>query len=326
MDDSFGPRLFGHFDFTLLFEHSIFELAPACLAVFVTPFYIYTISKGTPRVRLGSLLWVKLALAAGLTGLQIANAALWWNFPLDSTLANAAGLMSCVSAVCIIIILFAGHVYFVHSPGFLSLFLSVTMLFDIAITRTYFNRHGLATLGKVHAPLPVIKLAIVILEEVSKRTLIRAEELRTSLGHEAVAGFWNRSIFFWVNSTLLIGFRSKIAQDSLGDMDPQFSSERLQTEFRRIWEHGDEHKSKHALLLACLHTVPWLFIFIVPPRLFYIGFSYAQPFLLQEVVKVVSEEVADPAVGNGLIAAAGLVFFCKGVRNLRRYIIAHSNM
>ncbi len=173
--------------------------------------------------------------------------------------------MSCVSAVCITILLFAGHVYFLHSPGFLSMFLSVTMLFDIAITRTYFSRHGLATLGKVHATITAIKLALVILEEVSKRSLIRVEELRSSLGHEAVAGFWNRSIFFWVNSTLLIGFRSKITQSSLGNIGPQFGSERLQADFRRLWENGDDHKSKHALLLACLYTVPWLFIFIIPP-------------------------------------------------------------
>ena len=326
MDDSFGPRLFGHFDFTLLFEHSIFELAPACLVIFVAPFYIYTILKGTPRVRFGSLLWAKLALAAALNGLQIANAALWWNSPLDSSLAKAAAIMSCVSAVCIAILLLAGHVYFLHSPGFLSIFLSVTMLFDIAITRTYFNRHGLATLGAVHATISVIKLALVILEEVSKRSLIRADELRSSFGHEAVAGFWNRSIFFWVNSTLLIGFRSKITQNSLDDIGPQFGSERLQADFRRIWESGDEHKSKHALLLACLYTVPWLFIFIIPPRLFYIGFSYAQPFLLQEVVKAVSEQALDPAVANGLIAAAALVFFCKGVRRLETYLIARANL
>lgn len=313
MDESFGPRLFGHFDFTLLFEHSILELAPACFLLFVVPFYMYAVSKGTPRARFGLLLWAKLALAAALIGLQIANAVLWWSSPLNSALARAAGIMSCVSAVCILLLLFAGHVYFVHSPGFLSLFLSVTMLFDVAITRTYFNRHGLATLGKVHAPIPVVKVALVVLEEVSKRSLIRAETLRASLGHETLAGFWNRSTFFWVNATLLIGFRSDITQDSLGNLDPQFDSDKLQTDFRRIWDTGDRPKSKHALLLACLYTVPWLFILIIPPRLFFIGFSYAQPFLLQEVVKFVSEQAPDPAVADGLIGAAALIFFGKAI-------------
>lgn len=326
MDDSFGPRLFGHFDFTLLFEHSVFELAPACLIVFVAPFYTFTIWKGTPRVRFGTLLYAKMALAAALTGLQIANAVLWWNSPLDSILAKAAAIMSFVSAVGITILLFAGHVYFLHSPGFLGIFLSVTMLFDIAITRTYFKRHGLATLGKVHTTIPAIKLALVLLEEVSKRSLIRSEELRPSVSHEAVAGFWNRSVFFWVNSTLLIGFRSKITQSSLGDIGPQFGSERLQADFRHHWGNGDENKSNHALLLACLYTVPWLFIFIIPPRLFYIGFSYAQPFLLQEVVKIVSQQAPDPAVANGIIAAAALVFFCKGVRSIEHYVMACANL
>ncbi|KAJ6783517.1 hypothetical protein PWT90_02048 [Aphanocladium album] len=313
MDDSFGPRLFGHFDFTLLFEHSIFEIAPAALIIFVVPFYIYTICKGTPRVRFGTLLWAKLALAIALTGLQVANAVLWWNSPLDSDLAKAASVMSLISAVCSTVIIFSGHIYFVNSPGFLSIFLSTTMLFDIAITRTYFNRRGLASLGKVHIPITIIKLILVVLEELSKQSLIRTEELRSSLGREAVAGFWNRSIFFWVNSTLLIGFRSKITTESIGDIGPQFDSERLQHDFRELWEKCDKRKSKHALLLTCLYTVPWLFIFIIPPRLFYIGFSYAQPFLLQEVVKLVAEESPDPSVANGLIAATALVFVGKGI-------------
>ncbi|OAA55637.1 ABC transporter, transmembrane domain, type 1 [Cordyceps fumosorosea ARSEF 2679] len=313
MDETFGPRLFGHFDFTLLFEHAIFELAPACLILFVVPLYLHKLWKGKPCVRCGSLLWAKLALAAALVGLHIANAVLWCNSPLDSTLAKVAGIMSCVSAACIIVIVLVGHVYFLHSPGFLGLFLSVSLLFDVAITRTYFNRNCLATLARVHAPIPVLKLALVVLEEVSKRSLIRAEYLRLSLGHEAVAGFWNRSIFFWVNATLLIGFRSNITQKTLGNLDPHFDSEKLQTDFRRIWENGDKHKSKHALLIACLCTVPWLFVLIIPPRLFYIGFSYAQPFLLQEVVRFISEEAPDPAAASGLIGAAALVFFCKGV-------------
>lgn len=326
MDDSFGPRLFGHFDFTLLFEHSIFEAAPGILVLFVVPFYIYRILKDKPLVRFGSLLWAKLALAAALTGLQIANAVLWWISPLDSTLAKAASIMSCVSAVGILIMLFAGHVYFLHSPAFLSIFLSTTMLFDIAITRTYFNRHGLAILGKVHLPIPVLKLVLVILEEVSKRSLIRSEDLRSSLGREAVAGFWNKSIFFWVNSTLLFGFRFRITNETIGDIGRQFDSDKLQHDFRLLWEdEEDKPKSRNALLLTCFYTVPWLFVFIVPPRLFYIGFSYAQAFILRDVVKLVSEEFPDSAVANGLIGATALVFFGKGVSISGPYTNALAN-
>lgn len=313
LDKSFGPRLFGHFDFTLLFEHSVMEIVPAGIILFVVPFYIFTLVTSNPRVRFGLLLWFKLGVASALLGLQINNVLLWCTSPLDSKLANTAAIMSCLATLCIGIMLHVGHVFFLHSPAFLSVFLTITMLLDVAITRTYFNRQGLETIAKVHVPIPILKLILVVLEEVPKRALIKKEEIRSAVARESLAGFWNRSLFFWVNTTLLIGFRSKITEEKLGQIDPQFDSEELHKSFARHWEDSDKQKSKFALLKACVQTVPWLFLFIIPSRLLHVALDYAQPFLLQEVVKVVGLSNLDPAVANGLIGATALVFFGKGV-------------
>lgn len=312
-DQSFGPRLFGHFDFTLLFEHSIFEILPSAVILFVVPFYVYTIVTSTARVRFGFLLWCKLAACCALLGVQVGNAALWWASPLQSGLANAAAVMSCATAACIGIIVYAGHVYFLHSSAFLSLFLTVTMLLDAAATRSYFQRHGLEVIARLHLSIPILKFVLVAMEEIPKRSLIKKEELRASATPETLAGFWNRSLFFWVNSTLLIGFRSTITQDKLGDIGAQFDSETLYKGFERNWDDSDKNKSKFSLLMACFKTVPWLFIYIIPPRLLNVGLQYAQPFLLQEVVKVVGIPDPDPATTSGLIGATAFIFFGKSV-------------
>ncbi|OAA64956.1 ABC transporter, transmembrane domain, type 1 [Cordyceps fumosorosea ARSEF 2679] len=307
MDDSFGPSLFGYFDFTLLFEHSMFEIVPAGIIIFSSPFYIYTASRSKLIcARLGWLLWMKLALAVALGALQVASAVLWWEQPLDSTLARVSSILSCVAATCIFLMLYVGHRYFVRSPSFLSLFLTTTLLCDAAITRTYFNRTGLHLLGRLHAPIPVLKFALLILEEVSKRSLM-PEQLRSSLGREAFAGFWNKSLFLWINSTLLIGFRGDLSTRDLAALDPQFEPEKLYNDFSRRWANAN-HKSMFALLYTCIHTIPWMFISIILPRLLVIAFNYAQPFLLWEIVRKVGLGNPTTDVVNALIGATALVY------------------
>lgn len=312
MDDSFGPRLFGHFDFTLLFEHTMFYIIPSSIMIFATPFYIHKIFRGTPIVRSGQLLWFKLAFAAALIGLQVANAVLWSESPLESQLARATAILSSIGAVCISILIYAGHVYYLQPLPFLGFFLTVTMLFDIVTTMTYFNRTSLDTIARLHIPMPVIKLALICLEEFSKRSLIRSEALRSTLGQESMAGFWNRSLLVWVNSFLLFGFRQDITQKSLPNLGPQFESESLYRDFQPHWERANK-VSRYALLKVCVYTMPWPFLYIVLPRVLAIGFEFAQPFLLQDVVNNVAKTETSIDVTRGLILATGAVYFGRAV-------------
>lgn len=59
-DDSFGPQLQGQFDFTLLFEQTIFTILPSGLFLIVSSVYVYQLSQKPVRVRSGLLLWLKL--------------------------------------------------------------------------------------------------------------------------------------------------------------------------------------------------------------------------------------------------------------------------
>lgn len=59
-DDSFGPQLAGHFDFTLLFEQSIFTTLPASIFLCISPLYIGRLLRQPVQVRPGVLLWAKV--------------------------------------------------------------------------------------------------------------------------------------------------------------------------------------------------------------------------------------------------------------------------
>jgi len=59
-DDFFGPRHEGSFDFTLLFEQSIFSVLPSALLICVAVVRIAWLCRKEVRVRAGKLLGRKL--------------------------------------------------------------------------------------------------------------------------------------------------------------------------------------------------------------------------------------------------------------------------
>ncbi|KAM3453841.1 hypothetical protein MY3296_003502, partial [Beauveria thailandica] len=313
MDDSFGPRLLGHFDFTLLFEHTMLHIVPASIIVFATPFYIYTLVNGTTVVRSGLLLWIKSLCALAMVGIQIANAVLWSQSALQSQLAQAAAIMTSISAACMAIMVVVGHLYFLRPPSFLGLALTLTIIFDIGTTWTYFHRTGLQSIARLHVPLPALKLVLICLEEVSKRNLIRSKALRSSLGQEALAGFWNRSLLLWVNPLLLFGFRREITMNVLPGIGPHLEAELLYQHFQRRWDKTNK-LSRWALIKACVLTMPWPFLYIILPRLLAVGFNFAQPFLLQDVVGAVASDTESPTgLIRGLILATTAIYVGKAV-------------
>lgn len=55
-DQTFGPQLRGHFDFTLLFQHTILTLLPSALLIVSCPTYVYYQMQRTAVIDAGWLL------------------------------------------------------------------------------------------------------------------------------------------------------------------------------------------------------------------------------------------------------------------------------
>lgn len=312
MDNSFGPGLLGHFDFTLLFIDAVFHIIPAGFILSTSVFFLAKIKNGTPAVQAGRLLWVKLALAVALAAVQITNAVLWFQSPLESTLAEAASVLTCVSVMCIGIILFANHVYFVQGLPCLGLFLTITLLLDIATTRAYFRRNGLHTIASLHVAIPVLKGLLIAAEEKSKRSLVISPALREDLGSEAFAGFLSKSMYMWFNPIMRYGVRNTVTTAFLPGISNRIDPVALYRRFTTIWENADKG-SKYALAKSCFLTVPWPYVYVIFPRLVFIGFKFSQPFLLQDVVNAVSAKTQDSDLQMSLIFATGIIYIGMAV-------------
>lgn len=240
LDGLFGPQLPGEFDFTLLFEHVMLTIVPGGIAVLAIPVYLRTTMRAVQRVRPGFLLWLKLAVGLLLLAIHATSLAMWKQASsvYRSDIALSAAVMSLLASIAILVILYIAHTYSLQPSAFLSLFLTITAVFDITMTRSYFRRAGLDTIGALQIAVVILKAVLVILEEVPKRNQFRTEQLRSSTATETVSGFWNRAVFGWLNPLMLYGYRKDLKMEDLPNIDDEFISKDLYGRFLPNWERG----------------------------------------------------------------------------------------
>lgn len=105
------------------------------------------------------------------------------------------------------------------------------MVLNIVKARSYFLRRDYLALGCLTAANAGVMLLLVILGEFPKRYQCDKQ----SVGKEAARGFWGRTLFVWLNATLLFGFRNKLSVDDLPSLGSGFSSARLAAAFEPVW-------------------------------------------------------------------------------------------
>ncbi|OAQ97694.1 hypothetical protein LLEC1_03571 [Akanthomyces lecanii] len=308
LDALFGPQLAGHFDFTILFEHAMLWLVPTGVLILVTPMYLKRLARAERQVRPGILLWVKVACGLALVGVQATNIALWHDteyFRSKATVSACA--MSLVASICILAVLAITHSYCLQPSSFLSVFLSVTMIFDIAMARSYFLRNTLGAIATLQVCVVVLKFLLIIFEEVPKRSLYHSRYLQSTVSAETASGFWNRSFFIWLNPLLIFGWFKSFTSENLPSIGDEFASDKLFDHFQPYWANVSK-SSKYSLIIALLSGLKWQFSQVLVPRLSFVGFTIGQPFLLQRTVEAVSRGNIDINMASGLIGACALIY------------------
>ncbi len=238
-DDSIGPLVASQDDFTIDFEGAVFTIIPAALIIVLTPFFLRNAFRKAEYMQSGMLLWFKMISAICLVGCEGANIVLWNVLPIfRSHTSLAASILACAGSVCVAVVLYAEHMYSYRPSTFLSVYMSITLMFDVAKIRSYFIRDGMEPIAGLAIVTLVLKFAIVVLEEVSKRHLVDSKRLEAPLSKESVSGFWNRSFFLWLNSTMRLGFKNILKVENLPILGPEFDSQDLHTRFRKHWTTG----------------------------------------------------------------------------------------
>jgi hypothetical protein len=138
-----------------------------------------------------------------------------------------------------------------HSPHcsyMISTMLSLAFCADIVKTRSFFMRDGLSTVAALSAAIAVPKLAIIMLQEFPKPLCLPTDQI---ISQEATCGFWNQTLAVWVNPTIVLGRRQALVMKNLSTLGPDYSSQRVSSDFDRIWARQDK-TSRWALINTCV--------------------------------------------------------------------------
>ncbi|KAJ4147018.1 hypothetical protein LMH87_001571 [Akanthomyces muscarius] len=181
------------------------------------------------------------------------------------------------------------------------------MIFDVAMARSYFFREFLGAIGPLQVCIVLLKFLLIVFEEVPKRSLYQSSHLQSTVSQETPSGFWNRSLFIWLNPLLVYGWFNNFTQDNLPGIGDEFASEKLFDHFQPHW-YKVSKLSKYCLIIALLSSLRWQFSQVMIPRLSFVGFMIGQPFLLQRTVEAVSGGHVDINTASGLIGACALIY------------------
>ncbi|OAA35102.1 ABC transporter, transmembrane domain, type 1 [Beauveria brongniartii RCEF 3172] len=283
-------------------------IVPGGIVALMVPLYLQTALRSPRQVCSGRLLWVKLAVGIILIAVQTINLVGWHAASLSrSKLALSAAAMSLLASVGIVIILCVSHTYSLQPSSFLGVFMSLTIILDIAMACSCFRGRGFDTIDALSSYAIILKLAIIILEQLSKRNLCRAEKSCRSVPREGAAGFWNRATFTWLYPLLTAGFGKELSRDNLPQIGQDFDCLQNFDKFFSIWERADK-RSSLALAKVLLRTLPGQLTKAILPRLFFTLLKFSQPFLLLHIVQAVKNGGVDRDISWALVFATACVF------------------
>lgn len=330
-DALFGPQFLDKFDFTLFFENTILSVLPNVVFVIGSLVCLLQISRQTCVVRPGILWWLKFVssvatpaetstqqrLISDFLWLQVTSALLLiteicalvlWTLPgVRTQSAVAAASTSCLASLFVIVLADAEHRRSLHASGWLSFYLGIYTLLCAAKARSLFLRPELRPLASLQVVSIGLEAVMLILGEIPKASEIIDSEQRKAAGPETLAGFWNRSLFIWLFPTLYAGSKRPLDTGDLHNLDQDMRGDRLFAIFTPIWNSW--HKSSSSVLFKVLIWTLFRSILIaMVPRLSLIGFSFAQPYLLEQVVSLLEDKNIRQDFENGLIVAAVLIY------------------
>ncbi|KAL2881878.1 hypothetical protein SGCOL_002614 [Colletotrichum sp. CLE4] len=144
---------------------------------------------------------------------------------------------------------------------------------------------------------------MILLESTEKRRILVSQHKGYS--KEVTSGTFNRSVFFWLTSLFINGYRNILRLDDLYPLDPKLASEPLYRKLADAWDQVPDKTVPGALFSTWLRAFAGPLSAAIVPKLFQIAFNYAQPFLIDEAIRLASQPQQQPYNnrGFGLIGA-----------------------
>lgn len=154
----------------------------------------------------------------------------------------------------------------------------------------------------------VLRAILLILESIEKRGILLPPHKTAS--PEVISGPLNRGAFFWLSTLFLRGYTHILKLEDLYPLDPKMHSQDLYETLKVAWDKIPDKTAPNALFSTWLGAFSGPLMSPVFPKLFQIGFTYAQPFLITAAIDLAARPNGQPYNNNGygLIGAYFIVY------------------
>lgn len=175
-----------------------------------------------------------LALGFGLS--QLSLVVIWALPDTPRTKASlAAAVVAFIAYAGLQLLSHLEHLYFIQPSFLLNLFLSLSLLFDIARVRTLWLAEYTA-IATVYTIGMSLKLIWFYLESRTKQAHFLNRTIQ--YGSEEVHGLYNRSFFWWINQLFVLGFKGNLSVESLPHLDQALSADTVHYAVKKRWDTG----------------------------------------------------------------------------------------
>ncbi|KAI9167867.1 ABC multidrug transporter B [Paramyrothecium foliicola] len=195
----------------------------------------------------------------------------------------------------------------VRPSAVLSIYLIISILFDVVQARTLWLRNDSEVVDAVFSAGLCLKMIILGAEMMGKRGSLKSPY--SDYPPEALSGVLSRSVFWWINSLLIKGSATRLDLGHLYELDEKLTYGYVKSQVHDTWHHRSK-ASPNALLWSLLRCFWLQLITIVFFRFGLIGFKFCQPLLIRRAVSLLLEPDSQQKIdtGRSLIGATALIY------------------
>ena len=200
-------------------------------------------------------------------------------------------------------------------------YLFITLLFDVARTRTTWLlaiSEDLSTRAHNHAQVStsmvVLKAAMILLESHQKTPWLMWDDLKQH-SPEETSGIFSLGVFYWLHRLFIQGYRVVLSLEGLHPLDRALTADVIRHKLaERLQDHRSWRGRKYGLAKLLLRSLAGQLLPPIAPRAALLAASMCQPLLIQALLRFLQD--ADQTQGQsqhqnhgyGLIGATVLTY------------------
>ncbi|KAJ5200204.1 hypothetical protein N7472_005408 [Penicillium cf. griseofulvum] len=298
------------FDFNIQFEQVFFSILPS--AIFIPIFLWRSLSQvrkpavvNAPAFQFLKSVAIIIYVSLELTLLVLATI----GSLQVTTLSIASSVLRVLSALLILVLSVLEHSRSPRPSIILNGYLFLTLILDIAQTRTLFmssDDEPELTYSIIMCVSVALKVAVLLLEGYEKRRWVDWDDEMHS--PEETSGIFSLGVYFWLNKMFMAGYRNVLAVEDLYPLDSSFDAQALHKKFADNMDYSKLKGDRFGLLKILARALKVPLLLPITPRLALVGFTFCQPLFIERLLIVLSGSEVDANIGYGLIGASILIY------------------